>query len=80
MAPLGPSGHGHSHSHSTPVDKVLALNPFAKGRPRGESDLGRAPPQISSAPKGYAFEPIQETPVSLGTYVTLLTPIRGHIR
>ncbi|KAF2495139.1 cation efflux protein [Lophium mytilinum] len=64
---MGTSDHQHSHSHSTPVDKVLALNPFVKGRPRGESDLGRAPPRINNTSKGYAFETIQEAPVPAGT-------------
>ncbi|KAF2807713.1 cation efflux protein [Mytilinidion resinicola] len=64
---MGPSDHQHSHSHSTPVDKVLALNPFTKGRPRGESDLGRAPPRISNTSKGYAFDTIEEAPVPTGT-------------
>jgi zinc transporter 5/7 len=54
--------HGHGHSHSNSSDSAWTLKPFAngraKGRPRGESDLGRSPPQKNAAAARYGFSPV----------------------
>ncbi|KAH7075028.1 cation efflux family-domain-containing protein [Paraphoma chrysanthemicola] len=60
--------HGHGHSHSNSNDSTWTLKPYAngrgKGRPRGDSDLGRSPPRKNAAAARYGFSPvspIQET-------------------
>lgn len=61
-------GNGHSHSHSRSTDSTWTLQPFingkTKGRPRGESDLGRSPPRKNGSVAKYGFSPaspIQES-------------------
>lgn len=54
--------HNHGHSHSNSNDSSWTLKPFAngrpKGRPRGESDLGRSPPRKHAAAAKYGFSPV----------------------
>lgn len=59
--------HDHGHSHSRSTESTYTLKPFAtarpKGRPRGESDLGRPGGSKSAAAK-QAFSPIHEHPAA----------------
>jgi zinc transporter 5/7 len=60
--------HTHGHSHSNSNDSSWTLKPFVngsgggsvrpKGRPRGESDLGRSPPRKNAAAAKYGFSPV----------------------
>ncbi|KAL5394059.1 hypothetical protein PMIN06_007486 [Paraphaeosphaeria minitans] len=73
---LSPYGHQHNqshdpgHSHSRSTDSTYTLKPFTngrpKGRPRGESDLGRPGGGKSAAAK-QAFPPIDEHPAAFPT-------------
>lgn len=61
--------HQHGHERSGSNDSTYTLKPFLngrpKGRPRGESDLGRSPARKTLAAEKYGFSPvspIQETP------------------
>ena len=60
-------GHDHDHGHdrSASNDSTYTLKPFLsgrpKGRPRGESDLGRSPQRKGASTSRYGFSPIQET-------------------
>lgn len=58
------NSHSHSHGHSRSNGSTYTLKPFMerpKGRPRGESDLGR-PAGAKSAGGMSAFSPIHEHP------------------
>lgn len=68
--------HSHQHNRSNSNDSSWTLKPFvngngsarSKGRPRGESDLGRSPPRKNAAAAKYGFSPvspIEETPPSV---------------
>ncbi|KAK7187473.1 cation efflux protein/zinc transporter [Paraphaeosphaeria sporulosa] len=73
MQGLSPYGHqhnqshDHAHSHSRSTESTYTLKPFTngrpKGRPRGESDLGRPGGGKSAAAK-QAFSPIHEHPAA----------------
>ncbi|KAF2478040.1 cation efflux protein [Lindgomyces ingoldianus] len=56
----------HSHDHSRSTDSGFSLKPLMggrpRGRPRGESDLGRPPTRKSNAAGNFGFSPIHETP------------------
>ncbi|KAF2687910.1 cation efflux protein [Lentithecium fluviatile CBS 122367] len=58
--------HEHGHSHARSTDSTYTLKPFMntrpKGRPRGESDLGR-PVQMTG--RKFGFSPIHEAPPQL---------------
>ncbi|ORX94755.1 cation efflux family-domain-containing protein [Clohesyomyces aquaticus] len=60
--------HAHTHSYDQPrsLDSTYALKPIMggrpRGRPRGESDLGRPATRKSNAAGNFGFSPIQETP------------------
>jgi zinc transporter 5/7 len=57
--------NGHTHDCSQSTDSSYTLKPFLngrpKGRPRGESDLGRAPQRKAAASAKYGFSPIHES-------------------
>lgn len=62
-------GHEHHHSHDHTHDRTQStetLKAFMsgrpRGRPRGESDLGRPPSRKSAAAGKFGFPPIQEAP------------------
>lgn len=61
------NSHSHSHSHSRSNGSTYTLKPFMnerpKGRPRGESDLGR-PAMGKSAARNAVFSPIHEHPTA----------------
>ncbi|KAF2115271.1 cation efflux family-domain-containing protein [Lophiotrema nucula] len=58
--------HAHTHEPTRSIDSTLTLKPFLsgrpRGRPRGESDLGRPPSRKSATTGNYGFSPIQEAP------------------
>ncbi|KAF2240849.1 cation efflux protein [Trematosphaeria pertusa] len=58
----------HNHQHTRSTDTTYTLKPFMgrpKGRPRGDSDLGKPPSRKSAAAGNFGFSPIQETPPTL---------------
>lgn len=54
--------HSHSHSHTNSNGSAWTIQPLvngrSKGRPRGESDLGRTPPRKNASAGSYAFSPV----------------------
>ncbi|KAF2739445.1 hypothetical protein EJ04DRAFT_484271 [Polyplosphaeria fusca] len=59
--PTSPYANGHDQSRS--IDSSFTLKPFMgrpRGRPRGESDLGRPPSRKSATTGKFGFSPIQE--------------------
>jgi solute carrier family 30 (zinc transporter), member 5/7 len=79
--------HSHEHSRDRPVsrDSTYTLKPFMsarpKGRPRGESDLGRPPSRKSAATAKFGFSPIQEAPAPPPpcVHTTWYTVLEAHI-
>lgn len=70
QVPISPYANGHDHyfepghDQSRSIDSALTLKPFMgrpRGRPRGESDLGRPPSRKSATTGKFGFSPIQET-------------------
>ncbi|KAF2195352.1 hypothetical protein K469DRAFT_615891 [Zopfia rhizophila CBS 207.26] len=63
--------HEHTHDHSRSVDSSFSLKPLMggrpRGRPRGESDLGRPPTRKSNTAGKFGFSPIQEVPAPPST-------------
>ena len=57
--------NGHTHDRSQSTDSTYTLKPFLngrpKGRPRGESDLGRSPQRKAASSGKYGFSPIHES-------------------
>lgn len=70
----------HEHSRSISNESNYTLKPFlngrTKGRPRGESDLGRSPPRKSASSGKYGFSPIHETPPTLPPTSSSVTPLQ----
>lgn len=67
--------YDHFHNHSQSVDSGFAFNPSMRGRPRGESDLGRPPQRPNNASNGYGFPPIQENPVVASRFVITISSV-----
>lgn len=60
-----PQEHKHGHERSTSRDSTYTLKPFLngsmgrpKGRPRGDSDLGRVIPKKTPVIDRYGFSPV----------------------
>ncbi|KAF2267364.1 hypothetical protein CC78DRAFT_558830 [Lojkania enalia] len=58
--------HEHSAERSRSIDSTFKFKPLMggrpRGRPRGESDLGRPPSRKSVAGANFGFDPIEEAP------------------